>query len=377
MRICVISPSYPYKNRVEYVFVEQLCNEWAKQGHEVTVIAPQSITKNLFRKKTSIPKKYEFYIGQNHLTIYRPKIITIGNTPLLGGVINYSVTSTTIRKVLKNLPCKPDIIYCHFWLSASWVVRTAKELNIPLFVATGESVIKKEIKQKKNIKNTVKGVICVSTKNKIESISLGLTTDNKCEVIPNAIDNNLFKVTDSKNIREELHIKEDDFVVIFVGSFKQQKGVNRVCEAINLLNDLNIKSIFIGSGSLKPNCNGIIFCNKLQHDIIPKYLNASDVFVLPTLHEGCCNAIIEAMACGLPIISSNLDFNYDILNNQNSILIDPLNINEISEAIKKLKADYALRKSLSQGSIDMTKELTISNRASKIINFMKIQILEN
>ena len=114
----------------------------------------------------------------------------------------------------------------------------------------------------------------------------------------------------------------------------------------------------------------------MPHREISKYLNAADVFVLPTLHEGCCNAIIEAMACGLPIISSNKSFNWDILDESNSLLIDPLNENEIFEAIKTLKVNKNQRMKLSQGALNKAKSLRIEERAKNILCFMEQKINE-
>ena len=112
----------------------------------------------------------------------------------------------------------------------------------------------------------------------------------------------------------------------------------------------------------------------MEHDSIPVLLNAADVFVLPTLAEGCCNAIIEAMACGLPVISSDLPFNHDILNITNSILIDPMNINEIRDAIIKVKNDAELRERLSQGAMETAKKLTIEARTDHILAFLEDSI---
>lgn len=107
-----------------------------------------------------------------------------------------------------------------------------------------------------------------------------------------------------------------------------------------------------------------------MHDELANYLCASDIFVLPTLNEGCCNAIIEALACGLPVVSSNLSFNWDILNDSNSVLVDPNNIEEISCAIKRLKDDKIFRERLSSGAEKTASKLTIQQRAKRILNFI-------
>ena len=100
----------------------------------------------------------------------------------------------------------------------------------------------------------------------------------------------------------------------------------------------------------------------------------ADIFVLPTLHEGCCNAIIEAMACGLPIVSSNLPFNWDVLNDNNSILINPMNIDEIAEAIRILKEDPVKRDAMSKASLETASNLTIDKRVDKIFSFIESKL---
>lgn len=98
----------------------------------------------------------------------------------------------------------------------------------------------------------------------------------------------------------------------------------------------------------------------------------ADVFVLPTLAEGCCNAIIEAMACGLPIISSDLPFNDDILDDACSIRINPKSVNEIANAIQLLCGNPNLQNQMSKASLDKAASLTIENRAKKIVDFMNV-----
>ena len=81
----------------------------------------------------------------------------------------------------------------HFWNTGFSIYDFCKKNSLPLIVATGEGYLaghKKTFEQKgfMDYAHDVAGVVCVSTKNKQDSVSLGLTTEEKCRVIPNATD---------------------------------------------------------------------------------------------------------------------------------------------------------------------------------------------
>ena len=136
MHIVVISHSYPTRKTIDFVFVDQLCRAFADKGEEVTIIAPQSITKCLFRNIPIVKFKTTLITEEgNRLTLYRPFWISLGSkfTNLVGDSFNKAVCRT-LKKIKKPI----DVIYGHFWAQAISAMPFAKERNIPLFVVAGE-----------------------------------------------------------------------------------------------------------------------------------------------------------------------------------------------------------------------------------------------
>jgi glycosyltransferase involved in cell wall biosynthesis len=257
--------------------------------------------------------------------------------------------------------------------------------DIPLFVACGEGddALEELIHslsdlQVGQLSAAVKGVISVSSENKRKCIEYGLAKDEDIEVFPNCVNTSIFHKLDVSGFRKQLGISDDDFVIGFVGGFIPRKGPDRIAKAITKLNDPHIKVMFIG----KPfpgypydfDCPGIIYKGPLDHELLPQYVNCADVFVMPTQKEGCCNAIVEALAMGIPVISSNGTFNDDILDDKNSIRLDPNDVDAIAAAIKLLKDNPSLCQSMSEYSLSKHDEYSISGRAMRILNFIHRQV---
>ena len=386
-KVCIITDRYPTEQYPANTFLDQLVCQFADNGIKCTVIAPYSRINDVIKHNDYLPKRVykKFTLKGNEIEVHcKPFFSLIGKRI---GAINfakiyqYKFEKTVESTITNETDCDFDVYYGHFITPSGFAaVKMGRKYNKPSFIAYGECSLDQELCNY-SISEVIKGVegvtgiIAVSTKNKNELISHQVVDETKIQVFPNSINQNVFFHMNKKDARKQLNLPQKDFIVAFVGYFIDRKGTCRLSEALSQLH--GIKSIFIGSGEQEPNCEGILFKGRLAHKDIVTYLNAADVFVLPTLAEGCCNAIVEAMACGLPIISSDLPFNDDILNENNSIRVDPMDIDAIREAINKLWIDKELRKRLSNGALETVKSLTIKNRADNILRFMEEKINED
>ena len=382
MNICVITPLYPtHEGRGGFFFVEQLVIQFARLGHRCFVIAPANITSK-YAIRHPYGEAYELrnVDDVNTIEIFRPRYYA-RNISFMG--VSWATWSVkkAVERTIKKKHLKIDAFYCHFFWSGFIAWHYAKTNKIPMFVATGESEIQKLPKpcrsfslEKFRIDTT--GIICVSTKNKEEAIGFGYAVEDKCIVLHNGVDLNLFTKRDKYDCRSALGISKTEFVVVCVGDISDRKGQMRLLSAAERLNEekhYDIKLILAGRGEIKKS-SCLIYGGFVSHNDLPTYLNAADIYAIPTRWEGCCNSIIEAMACGLPIVSSNRSFNWDILNQDNSILIDPDNIDKIAEAIQRLYEDKGLRVELGKRALASAHGLSISERASKIIDFMNRKV---
>lgn len=375
MNIVVVSDNYPSdripnKGAFVYNLIQALSHH-----HKITVIAPYKVNE-LMRSRTG--KGY----GKENCVVYRPVYPSFSNKNVLGfntKIISRYFAHRATYRALKKLPQKPDLIYAHFLSNALSCLRYVAEYNIPLVVASGEAFYAGLILRKSDsldaLNNLTRHFICVSDSNRKALVEMGLD-ENKMSIVPNAVDTSLFKPLPKDECREKLGIPKDKFVVGFVGYFIHRKGPNRIIEAIKQLSDKDVRLVCIGgTEELDPN-DFTTTVPPIPNYQLAEYYNAFDIFVLPTLSEGHCNAIEEAKACGLPVVSSLGTSVEAQLNDSIGILVDPLNINEIASAIGKLKAEPALRASMRENLLANQGAYSLEKRAA-VISALLTEVVNN
>lgn len=374
--ICVIADGYPFKESNHCVFVRDLVVELARKNVECFVIVPQMMMSN----KQYLPYTWDDEVDGVTIRVYAPKYRAFSSKPGLMAITMRNHRNTVMR-VIEKEKLNPTVYYGHFlYLNGLTATFLATRSGLKSIIACGENTNRLLPNSKpyatgrkyhgwKRILSKTDGYICVSKENKRLLIESGfISEDKRTCVIPNAVNTDVFKPLNRDSIRKELGIQESDFVVAFTGAFIQRKGNQRVDEAAVGLN--GVKTLFIGGGEFSPKSD-CIYCGSVKHDLIPYYLSAADVFVLPTTGEGCCNAIIEAICCGLPIVSSKGKFNDDLLNDTYSLRVDPLSVSEIKEAILKLRCDKDLHDEMKKNTLLAAKSFSLSERAQRVLNFIK------
>lgn len=372
-KICIVAEDYPSDGNPSFPFVQQLAYSLSNEGFDCSVIAPQSITKALYRhEKLKNRNSIDSNPEKKEIKVYRPLIATFSNTKnkWLNRVSNH-LYEHAISKSLKRTG-KFDTVYCYFWHIGLITARVMNNRPEQLIVQASEcSITVNQTYLTQETISRVDGVVCASKKNYDESKEHDLINNIRTVIIPNGFRKDEFYKIPKDKAREKFGYDKDAFIVAFVGDFNDRKGSQRLSKAIAKYPD--VYSIFIGKGNKEPTCNNILFKGTVAHNELCNYLNCADVFVLPTKAEGCCNAIIEAIACGLPIISSNKSFNNEILDSSYSLRINEESIDEIFEAIKLLKENTRLREEMGNRALEMSKKFEITNRAKAIAQFINAQ----
>ncbi|MBI4018250.1 MAG: glycosyltransferase family 4 protein [Candidatus Aenigmarchaeota archaeon] len=194
---------------------------------------------------------------------------------------------------------------------------------------------------------------------KSEVARLGIDK-RKIGVIPNGIVLGKYKMKD-RNFFSERGIEGN--ILLFVGQPTSRKGWKYFIEAMPLIlkEFPDAKAVFIGyrrNDEMEEMCgslgirNSVISLGFLPEEEKIKAFQSADIFVFPTLYEGFGQVFIEAMASGLPIVTTDTAGNSEIVEHgRNGILVKPKNSLEISEAVIRLLRRKAARKKISRNNL--------------------------
>jgi len=236
-------------------------------------------------------------------------------------------------------------------------------------------------------------IIVLTSYIKKELIDLGIE-ENKILVSPDGVDLNVFDIDiTKKQARKKLNLPQDKIILGYTGTLKTKnmdKGIDNILEVLKILLKQKNNILFVAVGGCRNDVdyyikrankigvlNNVLFLEKVFQEKLAIYQKAFDFLLMPFpnkkhySHYMSPLKMFEYMVSKRPIIASNLPSIKEILNNNNSVLVEPDNSVLLSEGIKKLLKDEKLITNISQKAYNNVKKYTWDKRVKKIVKFVK------
>jgi glycosyltransferase involved in cell wall biosynthesis len=377
MRLAVITHNYPSANgRTEGSFVRQFVLALSRSGGDCVVIAPVSVVAP--RNWPLDPRESCEQDGGSAVQVLRPRYVSFSSKQLPGfNTARLTLRSYTgcVSRTLRRTDWLPDLVYGHFLYDAGYAaVHLGSRIGRPSVVSVGEgefwSVRPFGFEKAAQDFRSASGFLAVSSVVRDGLVEELAIPAGKIRVFPNGVDLALFRPGNRSEARSRFGIADGQFVIAFVGHFYGQKGLKRLLEAVIGLPGVAL--FLVGHGPIRvADSSPVAFKGTLPHAMIPLALAAADAFVLPTQVEGSCNSVLEAMACGLPIVTSNGRYMDDIVDDDVAVRVDPMDVRAIRAAIVALMNDPARRESMSRACLEKSKQFDINLRAKRVTTWME------
>jgi len=345
-------------------FVRATLRALAGQGVEPTILAPESLWQ-----RPAAPR-HELRDG---LPVHRPRFPSFSAiaVPGLGSTRRLSDAAYVRAAERASRELGPfDLCYAHFlYPHGQAAARIAARLRVPAVLSLGESSFARY--ERAYAAPTMKALLArfaaiVANSPVIEAQLVerhGVAPD-RVTVMPNGVDDTRFFPRDRAAARRELGLPAERTILVFVGHLNERKGPLRVMAAIR--HQPGIGAVFLGDGPQRPSGEQVLHSGAVPPEQVPLWLSAADLFVLPTADEGCCNALLEALACGLPVVTSDRPFNRAVVDESVARLVEPDDPAALGAAIADLAARPALRAQLGAAALERAAAFRLTARAARL-----------
>jgi D-inositol-3-phosphate glycosyltransferase len=264
------------------------------------------------------------------------------------------------------------VVHSHYWLSGLAGVVIKKKLGLPL-VHTYHTLgfMKRRVLQERehtsrenserNIADISDVIISSSAEERENLVREYGLSPSKIEMVYPGVNPRLFYPGNNRTILKKTGIKPDDVVLLYVGRIEPVKGLARVIEALKLIKEKKhplfelIKLFVVGGGEkaemvknsevshlntqieLTGLADKVQFLGSIDHSHLRKYYSISDALVVPSLYESFGLVTVEALACGTPIIVSQIgEMRSIVLEGKNGFSFHPDDPESLLKALEKL-----------------------------------------
>ena len=341
--LLVLSSGFPNEDNtyIGGIFVKNQLNYLKDYFNEITVISPVLFSFKML-DADKLCKNYNY----DNIKVYFPMCYYIPIFYLSKILIDNRLV--VIEKLIKNKNIEFDLIHAHFtWPSAYIGVKLKEKLNRPVIVTIHENSewFDKEVNMNYPLLNYAwENADALIRVNKKDIPALKIFNKNVFS-IPNGFCPE-FKPLDKNECKSRLHLPLDKKSIFALGGLIERKGFNYLIDAMKIMADKrkDVLCFIGGSGPLKDKLQKQITDLNLQDrvkligfvpdELLPIWMNACDLFVLPSLRESFGVVQIEAMACGKPVVATYNSGSEEIITSEDyGLLCEPANPEELAEMI--------------------------------------------
>ncbi|AWR87723.1 glycosyltransferase [Meiothermus taiwanensis] len=346
MRVLFLSPDFPSNvHPSACIFVQTQALELQRLGVQVDVHAPIPLVlpgmarlKPNWRAYAQIPNRYDV----EGVRVLRPRYLAFPNENLWGWPHRLKVFS------LPAHPC--DLIHAHFahpegTLGLLLKRRWKKPLVVTLHGDDANTYPEQSPRYRKYYERVLAQadlILAVS-----DGIRQKAQARTQRPVLTHRVGLRLPPIQENPDktaLRSQLGLPQDRFVLLFVGTLVQYKGVLELSEALRQLDDEGVLAVFIGDGPLRDGLGGTsrtqrILLGQQPNAVVRRYMAAADALILPSYREGLPTVVVEAGAVGLPVIASNRGGTPEIVTPETGYRLEEISPAAILAAIAQVRSN--------------------------------------
>ena len=353
--------------------IMKMCESFAKQGNELELIIP--------RRANQIKKDPFEYYGVAR--IFKIRKISCLDLITLDKYIGH--LGLWIESVSFNIFAAPRI-----FLKKSDIIYTRDKFFLPFSLFKKNLIFEIHTFPQNYFLyhlffKKITGITVITQKLKELLMKQGISSD-KILVAPDGVDLEEFDTKKSREeCREILNLSQGKKIILYTGHLYQWKGTGVLLEAARKLPIDNYQFIFVGGTKediveFEKQAGGVgnvLVVGHRSHKEIPYWLKSADVLVLPNSGKEDISKLwtspmkmFEYMASRRPIVASSLPSLREVLNENNSVLVEPDNPEKLAAAIKKILENPQLAEKISDQAFMEVQDYTWEKRVKKIFEFL-------
>lgn len=383
VKVLVFTSLYPNNVWPERgVFIRERVRHYARAGNcAVKVVAPVPYASRFLGSHYGSFSRVYRRDTLDNLEVIHPRYALIPKIGMTShGWLMYRSVVTSVREIRRDFAF--DLVDAHYVYPDGFAAaRLARHFGCPLVVsARGTDInlfptfplIRKQIQ---STLGAAAGIIAVSTALQEAMIDLGAPR-GRITVIPNGVDSTKFFAVSMEGARTTLGLPSGP-MVLCVGNLNSNKGFHIVVEAVGrITNDDDFRDlhlVIVGEGPFRGELarriqregltDRVRLVGHVAHDALHLWYSAADVFCLASATEGMPNAVLEALACGVPVVATAAGGIPEIIQSEQVGLLSERNAPSLAAALR-----IALRKSWNRGGIaEFARQRTWDRVASDVL----------